>query len=127
MIMFEIQMLLITFFLASIFGYIIVVMKEKSHLKGNTIIIDKKSVTQDFIDDAEIKIFMLGNEEIRTGDEVKLITSNNKRLEGIVIGARIEQNELMLVTHKDEVTTLKVDMIKKIKVVSKYGMFFKAF
>lgn len=127
MIMLEIQMVLITLFLASIFGYFIVVMKEKSHLRGNTIIIDKKSVTQDFIDQAEIKIFMLGSEEIRTGDEVKLITSNNKKLEGIVIGARIEQNELMLVTHSDEVTKLKVDMIKKIKVVSKYGMFFKAF
>ena len=120
-------MILITLFLVSIFGYVIVVMKEKSHLKDSTIIIDKRSVTQDLIDQAEIQIFMLGSEEIRTGDEIKLITSNNKKLEGIVIGARIKQNELMLVTHRDEVTKLKVDMIKKIKVVSKYGMFFKTF
>ena len=127
MIMFEIQMLLITLFLASVFGYVIVVMKEKSHLKGNTIIIDKKSVTQDFIDKADIKVFMLGNEEFRTGDEVKLITSSNKRVSGIVIGARVDENEIILVTHKDELRKLKVDMIKKIRVVSKYGRFFKAF
>ncbi len=127
MITLEIQMLLITLLLATVFGYVVVVMKEKLYLKGNTIIIDKKSVTQDFIDQAEIKVFMLGTEEIRTGDEVKLVTSDNKKLEGIVIGARIDQNELMLVTHSDELTKLKVDMIKKIKVVSKYGMFFKGF
>ena len=67
MITLEIQMLLITLLLATVFGYVVVVMKEKLYLKGNTIIIDKKSVTQDFIDQAEIKVFMLGTEEIRTG------------------------------------------------------------
>ena len=127
MIVYEIQMFLITVFLASIFGYVLVVIKEKVYLRDNTIIIDKKSVTQDFIDKADIKVFMLGNEEFRTGDEVKLITSSNKRVSGIVIGARVDENEIILVTHKDELRKLKVDMIKKIRVVSKYGRFFKAF
>lgn len=127
MIIYEIQMFLITVFLASIFGYVLVVIKEKVYLRDNTIIIDKKSVTQDFIDKADIKVFMLGDEEFRTGDEVKLITSNNKRVSGIVIGARVDENEIILVTHKDELRKLKVDMIKKIRVVSKYGRFFKAF
>lgn len=124
---YEIQMLLITMFLVSVFGYIFVVVKEKLNLMGNTIIIDKKSVTQDFIDEAEIKIFMLGKEEIRAGDEVKLTISNNRKIVGIVIGAKIEQNEIILVTHDDKVKKLKVDMIKKIKIISKYGRFFKAF
>lgn len=124
---YEIQMLLITMFLVSVFGYIFVVVKEKLNLMGNTIIIDKKSVTQDFIDEAEIKIFMLGKEEIRAGDEVKLTISNNRKIVGIVIGAKIEQNEIILVTHDDKVRKLKVDMIKKIKIISKYGRFFKAF
>lgn len=127
MIIYEIQMFLITLLLTSIIGYILVVIKEKANLMDNTIIIDKKSVTQDSLDEADIRIFMLGKEEIGTGDEVRLTTSNNKRIEGIVIGAKIKQNEIILVTHNDEVTTLKVEMIRKIKIISKYGRFFKVF
>lgn len=127
MIIYEIQMFLITLFLTCIIGYILVVIKEKANLLDNTIIIDKKSVTQDFIDEADIKIFMLGTEEIRTGDEVRLLTSNNEIIEGIIIGAKMKQNEIILVTHSDKITRLKVEMIKKIRVVSKYGRFFKAF
>lgn len=127
MTFYEIQMLLIALLLTSIVGYILVVFKEKAYLRDNTIIIDKKSVTQDSIDEAEIKIFMLGSKELRSGDEIKLITSKNKIIEGIIIGAKIKQNEIILVTHKDEVRKLKVDMIKKIKIVSKYGRFFRAF
>ena len=127
MIIYEIQMFLITLFLTCIIGYILVVIREKLNLLDNTIIIDKKSVTQYFLDEDDIKIFMLGKEEIRTGDEISLITSNNEKIEGIVIGAKIRQNELILVTHSDEVTRLKVDKIKKIRVVSKYGRFFKVF
>lgn len=121
---YEIQILLITMFIVSIFGYALVVIKEKLNLKDNTIIIDKKSVTQDYIDQAEVKIFMLGKKEIRAGDEVKLTTSNNNKISGIIIGAKIEQNEILLVTYEDEVRKLEVDIIKKIKIISKYGKFF---
>lgn len=124
MLIYEIQILLITMFIVSIFGYALVVIKEKLNLKDNTIIIDKKSVTQDYIDQAEVKIFMLGKKEIRAGDEVKLTTSNNNKISGIIIGAKIEQNEILLVTYGDEVRKLEVDIIKKIKIISKYGKFF---
>ena len=127
MILYEIQMLLITLFLTSVLGYMLVVMKEKLHLRDNTIIIEKKSVTQDFIDEAKVKVFMLGDEEFRTGDEISLITSKNKRVSGIIIGAMEEENEIVLVTHNDEVRKLKVEIIKKIRVISKYGRFFRAF
>lgn len=127
MSVYDIQMLLIVLLSISIFGYILVVIKEKIYLKDNVIVIEKDSVTQDFIDKADIRVFMLGDEELKTGDEIKLITSNNKQVEGIIIGARIKENDIMLVTHKDEIKKLKVDTIKKIKVVSKYGRFFKAF
>ena len=120
-------MLLITLFLTSVLGYILVVIKEKLYLRDNTIIIEKKSVTQDFIDEAKIKVFMLGDEEFRTGDEISLITSKNKRVSGIIIGAMDEENEIVLVTHNDEVKKLKVETIKKIRVISKYGRFFRAF
>ncbi len=127
MILYEIQMLLITLFLTSVLGYMLVVLKEKLHLRDNTIIIEKKSVTQDFIDEAKVKVFMLGDEEFRTGDEISLITSKNKRVSGIIIGAMEEENEIVLVTHNDEVRKLKVEIIKKIRVISKYGRFFRAF
>lgn len=127
MSVYDVQLLLITLLFISILGYILVVIKEKVYLKDNVIIIEKRSVTQDFIDKADIRVFMIGNEELKTGDEIKLITSNNKQVEGIIIGAKMKENELVLVTHRDEVKKLKVDTIRKIKVVSKYGMFFKAF
>ncbi|AFS78711.1 hypothetical protein Curi_c17040 [Gottschalkia acidurici 9a] len=127
MIFFELQIFLITMFLVCIIGYVLVVIKEKINLMDNTIIIDKKSVTQDCIDEAEIKIFMLGGQEIRSGDEVKITLPGNEMIEGIVIGAKIKQNELMLVTHRDEVKKFKVDKIKRVKIISKYGRFFKAF
>ena len=127
MSVYDIQMFLIVLLLTSIFGYILVVLKEKIYLKDNVIMIEKESVTQDFLDKADIKVFMLGDEELKTGDEIKLITSNNKQVEGIILGAIMKDNEIILVTHKDEVKKLKVDTIRKIKVVSKYGMFFKAF
>ena len=38
-----------------------------------------------------------------------------------------EENEIVLVTHNDEVKKLKVETIKKIRVISKYGRFFRAF
>ena len=120
-------MILITLFLTCIIGYVLVVIKVKVNLMENTIIIDKKSVTQEFIDEAEVKIFMIGKEEIRTGDEVKLITASNNKIEGIVLGAKMTQNEILIVTHKDEVKKLNVQTIRKIKVVSKYGMFCRFF
>lgn len=127
MAFYELQMFLITMFIVCIFGYIFVVIKEKINLMDNTIVIDKRSVTQDYIDEAEVKTFMLGNQEIRAGDEIKLVLSSNKKIEGIVLGAKLNKNEIMLVTYKDEVKRLKVDMIKKIRIVSRYGKFFKNF
>ncbi len=127
MSVYDVQILLITLLLISILGYILVVLKEKIYLENDIIMLDKKSVTQDFIDKVDIKVFTLGNEELKTGDEIKIITSNNNQVEGIIIGARMKENEIILVTHKDKVKKLNVDAIKKIKVVSKYGMFFKAF
>ncbi|KNF08718.1 hypothetical protein CLPU_5c00250 [Gottschalkia purinilytica] len=123
----NLQILLITFFVASIIGYICVVIKEKINLKSNTIIIDKKSVTQDQIDEAEVKVFMLDGEEIKAGDEVKVTLSSNKRVEGIIIGAKMSKSEIVIVTHSDEIEKFKVDTIKRIKIISKYGRFFKIF
>ena len=120
-----VQSMLIMLLLVSIIGYVLVVIKEKLYLRNNTIIINKNSITQEHIDETDMKVFVLGGVELKSGDEIKFILSENKRIEGILIGAKIKENEIVVVTHTDEVKRFKVDRIKKVKVISKYGKFFK--
>ena len=119
------QIFLIMLLLVSIIGYIFVVLKEKLCLKDNTIIINKKSVTQGHIDETDMKVFVLGGIELNSGDEIKVTLSENRRIEGILIGAKFKENEIMVVTYTDEVEKFKVDRVRKVKIVSKYGRFFK--
>lgn len=109
----------------STMGYIFVVLKEKFHLSNNTIIIDKKAVTDDYLEEADIKVFGLGGENIKAGDEVRITMDGNKKVSGIIIGAKKKDNLLLLVTHDDKVEKLKVNKIKDFRVISKYGRFFK--
>lgn len=121
----EIILVLIMLFLVSIIGYILVVVKEKLYLSDNIIVLGKKSVTQDHIDETDMKFFSLGGVKLKSGDEIRVTLYNNDKVDGIVIGAKTKNRELLLVTHKDEVKSFELDKIKKIKVVSKYGCFFK--
>src|SRR6056297_2384446 len=114
-----------TFLLVSVIGYILVVLKEKMFLKNNTIIIDKKSVTEEYLKEADIKVFALGGQQIKSGDEVKVVLEGKKRVAGIVIVAKKNDNAILLVTHNDEIQRVKVKKIRKFKVVSKYGQFFR--
>lgn len=115
---------LVMILFVSLIGYILVVLKEKLYLDDNIIIIGKKSVTQEHIDEADMKVFSIGGVKIKSGDEVRVIFSNKNTVDGIVIGAKANNMELLIVTHRDEVKTFKVDKIKKVKIVSKYGSFF---
>lgn len=117
--------LLIMLFLVSLIGYILVVLKEKLFLFDNMIIIGKKSVTQEHINDTDMKVFTIGGIKIKSGDEIRLVLLNNLKIDGIVIGAKAKEKELMMVTHSDEVKAFEVKDIRKIKVISKYGKFFK--
>ncbi len=121
----EIVMILLMLFLVSIIGYILVVIKEKLYLSDNMIVLGKKSVTQDHIDETDMKFFSIGGVRLKSGDEIRVILSNNNRVDGIVIGAKTKNKEILLVTHSDEIKSFEVEKIKRIKVVSKYGSFFK--
>ncbi len=125
MFLFDIIPILVMLFLVSIIGYILVVIKEKLHLSDNMIIIGKSSVTQEHIDETDMKVFSIGGVRLKSGDEVRVVLSNYNKIDGIVIGAKTRDKELLLVTHKDEVKTCKVEKIRKVKIVSKYGQFFK--
>lgn len=124
MVLSEIMIILLMLFLVSIIGYILVVIKEKLYLSDNIIVLGKKSVTQEHIDETDMKFFSIGGVKLKSGDEIRVILSNNNIVDGIVIGAKTKNKELLLVTYKDEVKSFKLDKIKRIKVVSKYGSFF---
>lgn len=121
----QLQPVLYTLLLVSVFGYVFVVIKEKILLRNNTIVIDKKAVTEECLQEADIKIFALGEDHIKSGDEVKLVLHGNKRLYGIVIGAKKKENAILLVTHNDKLERIEVTSIRKFKIVSKYGKFFR--
>lgn len=111
----------------SILGYILVVLKEKILLKNNIIVINKKSVTEKHIKDADMKEFVLDGNRVKAGDEVKVSLKGNESLKGIVIGAKRKDRSILMVTYDDKIKKLNIDNIIKFKIISKYGKFFKAF
>jgi hypothetical protein len=119
------QKVLFILLIANIFGYILVVLKEKIYLKNNIIVINKKSVTQKHLEKADMKEFILDGERIKSGDEVKVITKTKEKFEGILIGAIKKERSILMVTHDDEIKKFNIDSILKLKIISKYGRFFK--
>ena len=119
-----IQRILFVLLAANIFGYILVVLKEKIYLKNNMIVIDKKTVTQNHLEEADMKEFTLDGARVKSGDEVRVVTIAKEKIEGILIGAIKKERAILLVTHNDQVKKFDIDNILKFKVVSKYGKFF---
>lgn len=115
----------IMLFIVSSFGYFFVILKEKIYLKRNIILIDKKSIKQEHIDETDMKEFVLDGNRMKSGDEIKLITREKRKYNGILIGAKKEENKILIVTHKDEIKSFNIDNIFRLKVTSKYGKFFK--
>ncbi len=115
----------IMLFIVTCFGYIFVTLKEKVYLKRNIILIDKKSVTQEHIDETDIKEFVLDGNRMKSGDEIKLITKGKRKYSGTLIGAKKKENKIMIVTNNDEIKLFSVENIFRLKVTSKYGKFFK--
>lgn len=114
----------IMLFIVSCFGYIFVILKEKIYLKKNIILIDKKSIKQEHIDEADMKEFVLDGNKMKSGDEIRLITREKRKYNGILIGANKLEKKIMIATHKDEIKSFNIDNIFKLKVISKYGKFF---
>ena len=121
------RVILFMLFIVSVFGYIFSVMKEKIYLKNNMIVINKKSVTQEHIDEVDMKEFIFDGHKVKSGDEIKVILKGNRKIEGILIGAKRKDRSMFIVTHRDEVKKFAIDNIKKFKIISKYGKFFKTF
>ncbi|MBE6082413.1 hypothetical protein EQM13_08045 [Acidilutibacter cellobiosedens] len=121
------EYIVITLFMVSVIGYILAVVKEKILLKNNIILIDKKSVTQSHIEETDMKEFILDGFRIKSGDELKVFLKDNKKFEGIVIGAKKKEKSILMVTYGDEVKKFSVENIAKFKIISKYGKFFKEF
>lgn len=119
-----IQILLIMLFITSFFGYLFVILKEKIYLKNNIIMIDKKVVTQDHLNETDMKEFVLDGLRVKAGDEIKVITKENEKYNGILIGAKKNDKSILMVTHRDEIKRFKIDNILKFKIKSKYGRFF---
>lgn len=124
MIIYFLKNLIYILLSVSIIGYILIVIKEKIYLKNNTIVLDNKVVTNEIINEADINEFLIGSLKLRSGDEITLILNSKEKLKGIVIGAKRREKALLLITHSNEILRLKINNIKKIRVVSKYGKFF---
>lgn len=110
-------------FLVSLIGYILVVLKEKLHLKNNVIVIDNKHVTEEHLNQADLKEFYLDGRRIKSGDEIKVLSKEKKSVIGTLIGAVVEEQSIMLVTNKNKVMKLKIEDILEFKIISKYGKF----
>jgi hypothetical protein len=122
-LLYYIKNILILAFILNVIGYILVVLKEKLYLKNNIIVIDKKSVTEEHLNAANMKEFILDGTRVKAGDEIKIITLAKDRFEGILIGAIKQERSILMVTHSDEIKKLDIDSILKLKVISQYGRF----
>ena len=118
------QRILIMLWLTSLFGYILTVIKEKLYLRNNMIVIDNKSVTQEDLDEADIKEFIFNGIKARFGDEIKIVTDCNRKFKGILIGAVNKDKSILMVTYGNKVEKLDIDNIIEFKIISRYGKFF---
>ena len=111
----------------SISGYLFIILKEKYYLSHNIIIIDCKGVSQTHLDEVEAKCFTLGDEEIMSGDEMKIYFNNNRSIRGIILGAKLKENCILLITAKEKIESVSIKDIQRFKIISKYGKIFKRF
>lgn len=116
--------LTVVFFIISLFGYILSVIKEKLYLRKNIILLDNKHVTQEDLDEIDMNEFILYGSKIKTGDEIKVITNEKKRFNGVIIGAKKSEKAIHLITRQNEIVKCKIDNISDFKIISKYGSFF---
>ena len=118
------QIIFILLFITSIFGYIFSTLKEKIYLKNNIILIDKNAITEEHLHSTDMKEFILDGVRVKAGDEIKVVTKEKKKYNGILIGAKKIEKSIMMITHRDEIKSFSIDNILKFKITSKYGQFF---
>lgn len=116
--------LAIALYVLSIAGYVLVVLKEKFLLRNNIIIIDNKHLTHEDLSETDINEFIFKGQRIKSGDEIRVITKKEERLQGIIIGAKKSEDTIHIITYNNDVIKCQIDNIMKFRVVSKYGRFF---
>lgn len=114
-------------FAISIIGYLLCIFKEKYYLWHNKILIDSKGITEEHINEIDTNYFRVGNVEMMAGDEIKIYFNNKSKLRGIVLGAKIQENSLLIITPKDTVELVELKNIKSFKIINKYGKLFNRF
>lgn len=119
--------LLTVVFIVSILGYIAATLKEKIYLSNNMVVLSDKNVSQQIIDNVETRRFSVGSIEMMTGDEVKIYKKNFSIVKGMIIGANIKKKIILLSVHKSEPVEVRINGIKKIKIISRYGKFLRSF
>lgn len=121
----EILMIIALLLLAiSVFGYVMTVIKEKIDLYHDQVHIPSQNLTQMDIDSVDLKAFRVGKVNLMIGDQIMVYLKDNVKVKGTVLGARKKDNSLCLVTPQDELVTLSVPTIRKLKVVTRYGKIF---
>lgn len=120
----NIIILVVLVLLVSIFGYVFSVLREKIDLSKNRVIIKSKSVSQNLLDNIDLKIFKLGKVKLTIGDEIRIYLKDNKLVKGTLIGAKKKDNCLCVVTKHDELVELNIKTIRKLKVMTRYGRLF---
>ncbi|MBB6216979.1 hypothetical protein HNQ80_003084 [Anaerosolibacter carboniphilus] len=118
---------LMMLFGVSMLGYLLCVLKEKYYLKNNRIVLDGKGITEEHINEIDTNYFRVGKIEIMAGDEVKIYFNNKSKLRGIILGAKIRENSLMIITENDTVELVELKNIRSFKVINKYGKLFNWF
>ncbi|HOK62780.1 MAG TPA: hypothetical protein PK083_02625 [Soehngenia sp.] len=110
--------------IASLFGYVLVVLKEKYYLKKNIILIDNKYISNDEIEDTDLYEFLLDGTKLKAGDEVTIQTKTNEKYKGVIIGAIAKEHSIKIITYTNEIIKLRIDTIREFKILGKYGKFF---
>ncbi|WP_432400738.1 hypothetical protein [Wukongibacter sp. M2B1] len=114
----------IVLLIVSIFGYLLSLLKEKYDLFNNRISFKSKKITQNLLDEIDLKIFKLGNIHLSIGDQIKIYLKNSRAIKGTVLGAKKQDNTLCILTLEDKVVELNVSKIKRLRILSKYGRLF---
>jgi len=115
---------LILLLFISILSYVIIVKKEKYFFKNNIIIIDNKHVTQESLDDTDMREFFLNGTKLKAGDEIKVITKTKETFICTILGGIQKEKAIMVITKRNDILKFEIDNIKQFKIVSKYGSFF---
>lgn len=117
------QELSIFLFIISFLIYILIIIREKIYIKKNVIVIENKYLTKEDIEEVDVSEFVVRGIKVRSGDEIKIITSNRKTLNGTLIGGNKRNKAIHMITFDNKIKKLEINKIKKFKIISKYGKF----